>query len=189
MILRQLLEFAAARYPERVAIADGERSYTYAAWDERVNRVANALSELGVRRGDRVVQVIKNREENCAIHLACQKLGAVNTPINFRWASGEIEFCIDDAEARLVVLEAATAEAVLAARGRCRSDPRLVCVGAVPSFGSAPPPPNNGGPGGPPLLGGGGAGPALISFDQAVAAAPPSRPSGPVDESDIALML
>src|SRR5919197_202590 len=168
MILRQLLEFAAARYPERVAIADGERRYTYAAWDERVNRLANALAELGVRRGDRVVQVIKNREENCAIHMACQKLGAVNTPINFRWASGEIEFCIDDAEARVVALEAATADAVLAARDRCRSDPRLVWVGP------AAPPPNNGGPGGPPLLGGGAAGPALISFDQAVAAAPPS---------------
>src|ERR671930_1103154 len=128
MILRQLLEFAAARYPERVAIVDGERRYTYAAWDERVNRVANTLAELGVRRGDRVVQVIKNREENCAIHMACQKLGAVNTPINFRWASGEIEYCVNDAEARVVVFEGATAEQVLSARARFRSNPVLLYV-------------------------------------------------------------
>jgi 2-furoate---CoA ligase len=105
MILRDMLEFAAARYPEKLAMVDGDRRYTYGEWDERVNVVANALRGLGVSKGDRVVQVIKNREENCAIHMACQKLGAINAPINFRWASGEIEFCVNDAEARLVVVE------------------------------------------------------------------------------------
>ena len=116
MILRDMLEFAAARYPENLAMVDGDRRYTYAEWDERVSTVANALQSLGVGKGDRVVQVIKNREENCAIHMACQKLGAINTPINFRWASGEIEFCVNDAEARLVVIEEATAERVLSVR-------------------------------------------------------------------------
>src|SRR5437868_443021 len=129
MILREVLEFAAARYPENLAVVDGERRYTYAEWDGRINAVANALKELGVRKGDRVMQVIKNREENCAIHMACQKLGAINTPINFRWASGEIEYCVNDAEARLVVLEEATAAEVLAARERFRSRPRFVYVG------------------------------------------------------------
>jgi 2-oxoglutaroyl-CoA hydrolase len=37
MLLRQILEFAAARYPAKVAVVDGERRYTYAAWDARVN--------------------------------------------------------------------------------------------------------------------------------------------------------
>nr|MDQ3842009.1 AMP-binding protein [Actinomycetota bacterium] len=67
MILRDMLEFAAARYPENLAMVDGDRRYTYAEWDERVSTVANALQSLGVGKGDRVVQVIKNREENCAI--------------------------------------------------------------------------------------------------------------------------
>src|SRR3712207_319616 len=129
MILRDMLEFAAARYPENLAIVEGDRRYTYAEWDERVNAVANALKNLGVGKGDRVVQVIKNREENCAIHMACQKLGAINTPINFRWASGEIEFCVSDAEARMVVLEEATTESVLSVRDHFRSDPQLLFVG------------------------------------------------------------
>lgn len=164
MILRDMLEFAAARYPENLAMVEGDRRYTYAEWDERVNTVANALRELGVSRGDRVVQVIKNHEENCAIHMACQKLGAINTPINFRWASGEIEFCVNDAEARLVVIEEATAERVLSIRDQFDSDPRILFVGSDAPDG-------------------------VDSFDEAVAAAENTRPNEEVEETDTALML
>ena len=164
MILRDMLEFAASRYPEKPAIADGDRRYTYAEWDERVNAVANAFRDLGVSKGDRVVQVIKNREENCAIHMACQKLGAINTPINFRWASDEIEYCVNDAEARVVVIEEATAETVLSVRNQFSSDPRMVFVGPDAPDGVA-------------------------SFDEAVAAAEHVRPFKTVEETDAALML
>ncbi|MDQ3921328.1 MAG: AMP-binding protein [Actinomycetota bacterium] len=164
MILRDMLEFAAARYPEKLAMVDGDRRYTYGEWDERVNAVANALRGLGVSKGDRVVQVIKNREENCAIHMACQKLGAINTPINFRWASGEIEFCVKDAEARLVVVEEATAERVLSVRDEFESDPRVLFVGPdVPD--------------------------GVDSFEEVVDAAEHPRPSEEVEETDISLML
>src|ERR687885_1573796 len=158
MILRDMLEFAASRYPENLAVADEDHRYTYAEWDERVNAVANALRDLGVSKGDRVVQVIKNREENCAIHMACQKLGAINTPINFRWASDEIEYCVNDAEARMVVLEEATAETVLAVKDQFYSDPRVLFVGPdVPD--------------------------GVDSFEEAVAATENSRPSEEVEET------
>lgn len=127
MLLGDLLEFAAARYPERTAIVDGERRYTYAAWNARVNAVAHALRACGVGHGDHVVQVTRNREEHCAVAWACYKLGAVNTPINFRWTGGEIAYCVDDAAARLVVFEASTSDQVLAAQ--CASAPRLLCLG------------------------------------------------------------
>ena len=164
MILRDMLEFAAARYPEKLAMVDGDRRYTYAEWDERVNAVANALRDLGVTKGDRVVQVIKNREENCAIHMACQKLGAINTPINFRWSSDEIEYCVNDAETRLVVLEGATAEAVLSVRDGFSSDPRILFVGPDAPDG-------------------------VDFFDEAVDAAEHDCPSETVKETDTALML
>ncbi len=164
MILRDMLEFAAARYPENPAMVDGARRYAYAEWDERVNAVAGALRELGVRKGERVVQVVKNREENCAIHMACQKLGAINTPINFRWAGDEIEHCVNDAEARLVVFEESTAEAVKSAQGHFRSDPQLLFVGPDVPEGAH-------------------------SFDEAVEAAPRGRPDEAIEETDIALML
>jgi 2-furoate---CoA ligase len=129
MLLRDILEFAALRYPERTAIVDGERRYTYAAWNARVNAVANALRACGIEPGDHVVQVTRNREEHCAVAWACYKLGAINTPINFRWTTDEIAYCLNDAAARLVVFEPSTAEHVLAAERQCASQPRLLCLG------------------------------------------------------------
>lgn len=164
MILRDMLELAAARYPESVAVVDSRRRYTYAEWDERVNAVANALRELGVRKGDRVVQVIKNREENCAIHMACQKLGATNTPINYRWASEEIAHCVGDAAPQVVVLEDATAETVMSACERVDCAPHLLFIGR-----DAPP--------------------DTYSFDEAVGAASKERPHEKIEECEVALML
>lgn len=165
MILREILESAAARYPERTALVDGERRFIYAEWDERVNAAANALQSLGVGKGDVVVQVTKNREENCAIHMACQKIGAVNTPINFRWAAGEIRYCVEDATPRVVVLEAATAETVLSLKDELASATEFLFIGE----GESPT--------------------VAHSFDELVAAASRSRPEVEVFESDIALML
>ena len=164
MILGEMLEFAAARYPENLAIIDGDRRYTYREWDNRVNTVANALKDLGISKGDRVVQVVKNREENCAIHMACQKLGAMNTPINFRWASDEIEYCVNDAEAKLVVFEEATRESVLPAHERFSSNPDLLFVGPDTPDGA-------------------------YSFDEVVSAASSDRPDEVVEEEDITFML
>jgi 2-furoate---CoA ligase len=127
MLLKDLLEFAAMRYPERTAVVDGERRYTYAAWNARVNAAAHALQACGVGHGDHVVQVTRNREEHCAVAWACYKLGAINTPINVRWTGSEIAYCVDDAAARLVVFEPSTSDQVLAAQFASR--PRLLCLG------------------------------------------------------------
>jgi 2-furoate---CoA ligase len=144
MLLRDMLEFAAARYPERTAIVDGRRRYTYAAWDARVNAVAHLLQAQGVEHGDHVVQVTRNREEHCAVAWACYKLGAINTPINFRWTGDEIAYCVSDAAARLVVFEPSTANQVQAAQSGFERPPRLVCLGdefdaLLGSMPSAPP--------------------------------------------------
>lgn len=164
MILREMLELAAARYPENLAIVDGARRYTFAAWNVRVNRVANALRELGVRKGDRVVQLLKNREENCAVHMACQKLGAVNTPLNFRWAEGEVEYCVSDAQPRVILFEKATKEATLAVREKLSFDPVLLFVGENSPEG-------------------------ILHFDEIVGSVSEENPSERIEDTDIALML
>ncbi len=126
MRLDTLLELAAERAPDATAIVDGERRYTYAQWHERVRRVAGGLAALGVGVGDRVALCLRNREELATIHLACQRLGAITTPLNFRLAAGEIAYCIGDAAPRVVVYEATTAGAVLAGRADWGCAPSLV---------------------------------------------------------------
>ena len=112
------LEQTTDRYPDDDAIVypRKDQRWTYAEFDERVNRLANALLELGIEKGDRVATVLHNGSEMALTVYACAKIGAVFTPLNFRLPAGEIEYIVDDAAAELVLFESATAEAVEGAR-------------------------------------------------------------------------
>ena len=116
------------RRPQALAIVDGEVRLTYAQWLERIGRVAGGLSELGLARGDHLVVVLQNRWEMATLHWACQFLGVIVTPLNWRAKGDEVDYCVADAEAKAIVFEAVSAEAVAQSAG-CRSIARIA-VGA-----------------------------------------------------------
>ena len=103
---------AAERYPDREAIVDGPTRWTYEKWFECVRHVAGGLVEVGLRPGDHLVTILKNRWQNASLHWACQLAGIVVTPINWRAKPGEIDFVLRDAEAKAVAFEMATEVAV-----------------------------------------------------------------------------
>jgi 2-furoate---CoA ligase len=114
--LGRVLAVAAERYPRAEAVVDGARRTTYRALDARVNRAAAGLARLGVGEGAHVIFLLKNREAHVVAYWACQKLGAIATPLNWRYTAGELAYCIRDAEGVAVIFEAASAAAVSAAR-------------------------------------------------------------------------
>ncbi|HLI27517.1 MAG TPA: AMP-binding protein, partial [Chloroflexota bacterium] len=128
MRLSTMLELAVERDPRATAIVDGDRRWSYADWQARVEQLARALRAFGVEPGDRVVLCLRNREETAALHLACQRVEAITTPLNFRLASGEIAYCIADAAPRLVVYEDSTAKAVLSGREQWGCQPVVVAL-------------------------------------------------------------
>ena len=116
--LRETLELTAKTYPDRDALVYPRRDQrlSYAEFDTRVNRLANALGALGIEKGDRVSTVLYNGTEIVLTVFACAKLGAVFNPLNFRLPAGEIEFIVDDAGSSVVIFESDTREAVETAR-------------------------------------------------------------------------
>lgn len=108
------LETTAKRYPDRDAIVypRREQRYTFAELDERATRLANALAELGVEKGDRVSTMLYNGSEIVLTVFACGKLGAVFNPLNYRLPAGEVSYICNDAESSVLIYEADTAEAV-----------------------------------------------------------------------------
>jgi len=102
------------RSPHALAVVDGAQRLTYAEWYERIQRVAAGLSVLGVKRGDHLMVVLQNRIEMATIHWACQFLGAIVTPLNWRAKPDEVEYCATDSGARAIVYEPVSAEAVAA---------------------------------------------------------------------------
>jgi len=100
------------RAPHTLAIVDGDRRLTYAEWYAKISGVAAGLADLGLRRGDRLAAILQNRLEMASLHWACQFLGVVMTPLNWRLKADEIDYCLADSEARAVMFDAVAAEAM-----------------------------------------------------------------------------
>src|SRR5690242_9832148 len=103
MILSRMLERAAPRYAQMEAIVAGSKRLTYAQLHARVCQAASSLAKLGVRKGDRVLLALKNREEFVTAHFAAQRLGAMTTPISFRFAAREMAYCLSDAKPAVAI--------------------------------------------------------------------------------------
>jgi len=93
------LTISAAICPDRGAIVFEDKRYTFSQLNERVNRLANALINLGVNKGDRVALLQVNCSEHVEVYFASAKLGAIYVPLNFRAKADELDYMINTAEA------------------------------------------------------------------------------------------
>jgi 2-furoate---CoA ligase len=105
-----------ARDPQALAIVDGDLRLTYADWYKRISALVASLDRLGLKHGDHLVTVLQNRWEAATLHWACQFAGIIITPLNWRSTADELDFCIGDAETKVIVYEPASAEAVHSSR-------------------------------------------------------------------------
>ncbi len=103
---------SAARDPDAVAVIDGVVRLDYADLWRKAAAVVAGFDALGLRRGDHLLTLLQNRWQTAAIHWACQIGGIIVTPLNWRAKADEIAFCLDDADARAVVFEDASADSV-----------------------------------------------------------------------------
>ncbi len=100
------------RSPQALAVVDGNTRLTYGDWGERILAVAGGLQRLGLRHGDHLLAILQNRVEMATLHWACQFLGVIITPLNWRAKPDEVEYCLADSGARVLVFEDVAAEAV-----------------------------------------------------------------------------
>jgi acetyl-CoA synthetase len=108
---------------------DGQREiWTYGQLQEQANRLSNALTRLGVKRGDRVGIVLPQRPETIIAHLAVYQLGAVTVPLSTLFGPEALEYRLNDSGARIVLADGTSVENVLAVRRKC---PQLLHVMAL----------------------------------------------------------
>jgi fatty-acyl-CoA synthase len=92
--------------PDAVALQDDAtgRRYTYGASYRLINRAARILADdFGVAAGDRVAVLSMNETEYVFLLFACQKLGAILLPLNYRLAPRELAWILSDAEPTLLI--------------------------------------------------------------------------------------
>ena len=80
------------------ALIDGDTELSFAALNERVNRLVWALHARGLRRGDRVAILSRNCAAYVELELAAAKLGLIVAALNWRLADPELRHCIELAE-------------------------------------------------------------------------------------------
>ena len=79
------------------------REITWDVFNEKANRFANLLLDRGIKKGDKVAILLMNCLEWLPIYFGILKTGALAVPLNFRYASDEIEYCLNLAEADVLV--------------------------------------------------------------------------------------
>jgi long-chain acyl-CoA synthetase len=120
--LGQLLRRSAHLRGDGLAMADDERRMGWNLFVDRVARLAAGLVTLGMQRGDRVAILAENSARYLETYFAAPWGGGIVTPLNHRLALPELVAIMENAGAKILVVDAVHAEAgaELAARANCR---------------------------------------------------------------------
>src|SRR6476659_9168683 len=106
---------AAAVYPDKLAIIDGARHFTYREFYERCRRFADALRRRGIGPGDTVSVLAPNVPALLEAHYGVPMAGAVLNALNYRLDARSIAFILAHGEARLLIADREFAPVVRAA--------------------------------------------------------------------------
>jgi long-chain acyl-CoA synthetase len=103
--LKAIIESAADRLPEKIAIIMGERRVTFASLEEDSNRIAHALIKLGVRKGDRVAMIQTSNPEFINVFFGIIKAGAIAVPLDSRYVANELDRLFNDCRPEVLFVE------------------------------------------------------------------------------------
>ena len=98
----EFLTISAAIVPDRMAMIFEGRRISFEELQSRVNRLANALADLGVGAGDRVAMLQVNCNQYIEAYFAAAKLDAVFVPINYRTREDELTHMLNDAAPKAI---------------------------------------------------------------------------------------
>ncbi len=125
-----VMRVQALNIPNKVAVKDKFRQLTFKEWNERSNRLANALTSLGVGKGDKFAILAYNCIEWMEIYAAASKGGQVAVPVNFRLAGPEIEYIVNHSDSKAFIFAKEFIEAINSIRPSLNiPETKYVCFG------------------------------------------------------------
>ncbi len=103
---KDVLKVNAFKWPDKIGAKDLYKAYTFKQWNERACRLANVLSGMGLKKGDRFAVLAYNCVEWMEIYGAAAKGGFICVPIMFRLAPAEMEYNINHSECKAFIVQA-----------------------------------------------------------------------------------
>jgi acyl-CoA synthetase (AMP-forming)/AMP-acid ligase II len=163
MLLGDLIARNSKLLPEKAAVIFEEGRFTWAEFDERINRLANALLALGAKRGDHVAVLSKNCHEYLEAYFACARSATILTALNYRLSPGELQYVIDNSEAGIVIVSEEFLDTLEGIRPDLKLAKQYVVIGNAPE--------------------------GMKAFDEIVDAASPLAPKVEQSEDDVVLQM
>ena len=91
---------------------------TFHALQQHADRFSNVLAALGIQRGDKVAIILPQRPETAIAHIACYQMGAIAVPLSFLFGPDALEYRLNDAQAKVVLVDAASLPNIAPIRDR-----------------------------------------------------------------------
>ncbi|HEY5863152.1 MAG TPA: acyl-CoA synthetase [Casimicrobiaceae bacterium] len=115
-------------WPQRIAVRHGRLAYSYAEFAARCRRLASALAQRGVRRGDTVAVMAPNVPALLEAHYAVPGLGAILNALNVRLDARTIAFCLAHGGARVLITDAEFAPTIKTALAETKQEILVVDI-------------------------------------------------------------
>ena len=124
-----------ARYrPNHLAVVVEGQRLTFAEYNRRVNRLANALLGLGISKGDKVATLLPNCIELMEVYWAAAKIGAVTVPLSNLLRGRGLTTLLNDSDTRILFLNQAIKSEIDSIRANL---PGIVANGCILTDGSS----------------------------------------------------
>jgi len=164
MVLGELLFRSVRNNPDRLVVVDrsNNANCTYGDLNARVNRLAHALTDVGVGKGDRVAIVQHNCLQYIETLFATTKIGAVLTALDYRAALRELKYLLNDSEATTLIGGGKYLNPISSIRSELRTVKTFICIGQ--STGQ------------------------MLSYEELISSYSPAEPVTNVDENDLATL-
>jgi len=128
LIIKQLFEAPLVNNPEQEIVYRDQLSITYRQWKERVARLANALTSIGVKRGDTVAVMEWDSHRYLEMYYAIPMLGAVLHTINVRLSPEQMVYTIEHAEDDVIICNADFLPLLEAIKGRIAEGRKFILI-------------------------------------------------------------
>ena len=104
-VIADMIRRSAYHFPDKTALVYKDISLTYDELEKQCNKTANALLGIGVKKYDRVAILAHNSLHHVLTWMGCCKAGAVYLAINYLLRGPEIEYCINNSESKVFIIE------------------------------------------------------------------------------------
>jgi long-chain acyl-CoA synthetase len=174
MRVEEFLGVSASRYPDKVAVVDGDRRTTYSQMNEMAGRFGQVLRGAGVQRGDRIVIYADNCTEAIVAIFGTLQAGGVFSPVNPTTKADKLAFVLNNCRAEAIVTQSKLLPVVREAMSQCPSVKTCIIMDGPAHAGEGE---------------GTGDTPGAICMSEATARAQARPPADPGIDIDLAMLI